>query len=692
MDARNEILDAIQILIGRALESTTKIYNATCKGLVSGNVALMRVNGVDTRVVFYGDTPDVNKQYRVFVPEGNMSNAFMITGGGTGSSKPTVVDYNALVGKPSINGTTVQGNQTSKDLKLYGDGNEPPYPVTSVNGQTGDVTIEAGGVTSVNGKSGDVTLTASDVGALPSTTKIPSATSDLTNDSGYITAAGAPVQRVDGQTGEVVTNSVKTTAQTLTNAQKAQARTNIGAGTSSFSGAYDDLTGKPPIPSKTSELDNDSGFITNAALTPYAKTADVPTKTSQLNNDSGFVDAAGASAAAPVQSVNTKTGAVVLTQDDVGNGTTYVRTHNDFTDAAKQQINTNKDNIATLDSDMEAAQGDITTLKGNVTTLTTALQSKQDKIVGGASTITDDNLVANRALVSDGNGKVAVSNVTSTELGYLDGVTSNVQTQLDNKLESAPVTSVNAKTGAVVLGASDVGAVAISDVTQTLGSSTTKVPSEKAVADALSSAGAGDMLKATYDPTGTVAQAGGIPDYVAGQLPTVNDATLTIQKNGTAVGTFTANASVNKSINITMAKGDVGLSNVDNVKQYSADNPPPYPVTSVNGKTGAVNLDIPTLPDNLVKYNALSPVEATTPVNADTLQGHAANYFATASGLSAVEQSVDGKLDKAGGTMLGALIAQANTNYATAQVRNVIISPNDPSGGNNGDIWIKYVE
>lgn len=591
MDARNEILDAIQILIGRALESTTKIYNATCKGLVSGNVALMRVNGVDTRVVFYGDTPDVNKQYRVFVPEGNMSNAFMITGGGTGSSKPTVVDYNTLVGKPSINDATVQGNQTSKDLKLYGDGNQPPYPVTSVNGQTGDVTIEAGGVTSVNGKSGDVTLTAGDVGALPSTTKIPSATSDLTNDSGYITAADAPVQSVDGQTGEVMTHAVKTMAQTLTDAQKAQARTNIGAGTSSFSGAYDDLTGKPTIPSKTSELDNDSGFITDAALALYAKTADVPTKTSQLNNDSGFVDAAGASAAAPVQSVNTKTGAVVLTQDDVGNGTTYVRTHNDFTDAAKQQINTNEDNIAMLDSDMAAAQGDITMLKGNVTTLTTALQSKQDKIAGGASTITDDNLAANRALVSDGNGKVAVSNVTNTELGYLDGVTSNVQTQLNKKLESAPVVSVNAKTGAVVLGASDVGAVATSDVTQTLGTSTTKVPSEKAVADALSGAGAGDMLKATYDPTGSVEQAGGIPDYVAGQLPTVNDATLTIQKNGTAVGTFTANASANKSINITMARGDVGLSNVDNVKQYSADNPPPYPVTSVNGETGDVVIE-----------------------------------------------------------------------------------------------------
>jgi hypothetical protein len=38
-------------------------------------------------------------------------------------------------------------------------------------------------------------------------------------------------------------------------------------------------------------------------------------------------------------------------------------------------------------------------------------------------------------------------------------------------------------------------------------------------------------------------------------------------------------------------KSEVGLGNVDNVKQYSVNNPPPYPVTSVNGKTGAVTLN-----------------------------------------------------------------------------------------------------
>lgn len=44
----------------------------------------------------------------------------------------------------------------------------------------------------------------------------------------------------------------------------------------------------------------------------------------------------------------------------------------------------------------------------------------------------------------------------------------------------------------------------------------------------------------------------------------------------------------------TYTKTEVGLGNVDNVRQYSASNPPPYPVTSVNGETGAVKVSVPT--------------------------------------------------------------------------------------------------
>ena len=64
----------------------------------------------------------------------------------------------------------------------------------------------------------------------------------------------------------------------------------------------------------------------------------------------------------------------------------------------------------------------------------TALDAKQATITGAATTIDTEDLTASRALVSDVSGKVAVSDVTSTELGYLDGVTSAVQTQVDAKL------------------------------------------------------------------------------------------------------------------------------------------------------------------------------------------------------------------------------------------------------------------
>lgn len=124
--------------------------------------------------------------------------------------------------------------------------------VSSFNGQTGDVYYTAP-VTSVNGQTGDVSLA------------IPTKTSDLTNDSGFLTSA--PVTSVNGQTGAV----------------------SLG------------------IPTKTSDLTNDSGFLTSA----------------------------------PVVSVNGQTGAVVI-----GNATTS---------AAGLMSATDKSNLDTLMSDYQSA-------------------------------------------------------------------------------------------------------------------------------------------------------------------------------------------------------------------------------------------------------------------------------------------------------------------------------------------------
>lgn len=181
-----------------------------------------------------------------------------------------------------------------------------------------------------------------------------------------------------------------------------------------------------------------------------------------------------------------------------------------------------------------------------------------------------------------------------------------------------------------------------------------------------------------------------------------------------------------------------------------------------------------TLPDKLVSYKVATAITATEKLNADTLGGYSASYFAKGSDVSSIqgsiktqaseilkaqqavsnmESTVSGhttsiglldsnveslkttvgshgtsitnlrtglenlqrevtvldksigdipdqinqvntalstKLDESGGTMDGALIAQNNTDYTIAQVRNIIISTADPSGGNNGNIWIKY--
>lgn len=169
----------------------------------------------------------------------------------------------------------------------------------------------------------------------------------------------------------------------------------------------------------------------------------------------------------------------------------------------------------------------------------------------------------------------------------------------------------------------------------------------------------------------------------------------------------------NDSLSVPRKKDIDELADIVDGK-YSASNPPPYPVTSVNGQTGDVTVEAD-IPDNLVKYTAVSDVEAVEGLNADTLEGHNATYFATVTGLSATDTKVtantnniatltsglsttnsnitslqNGKVAKAGDTMTGALVAQSNTNYTTAQVRNIIISTADPSGGGNGDIWIKY--
>ena len=108
------------------------------------------------------------------------------------------------------------------------DGQGGSGAVESVNGKVGAVVLNASDVGAISTEV-DPTVpswakqpskpsyTASEVGALPSTTVIPTKTSQLQNDSGYITSA--PVQSVNSQTGVVVIPTATTSADGLLSAQ-----------------------------------------------------------------------------------------------------------------------------------------------------------------------------------------------------------------------------------------------------------------------------------------------------------------------------------------------------------------------------------------------------------------------------------------------------------------------------------------
>ena len=103
-------------------------------------------------------------------------------------------------------------------------------------------------------------------------------------------------------------------------------------------------------------------------------------------------------------------------------------------------------------------------------------------------------------------------------------------------------------------------------------------------------------------------------------------------------------------------KADVGLGNVANERQYSAENPPPYPVTRVNGKTGAVVLKTSDI-ENDLNYqtgddvsgsvtDAINALKGSVPEALNTLQKLAAAINNDANYHTTVDNALDGKAAK----------------------------------------------
>lgn len=95
----------------------------------------------------------------------------------------------------------------------------------------------------------------------------------------------------------------------------------------------------------------------------------------------------------------------------------------------------------------------------------------------------------------------------------------------------------------------------------------TKIPTDLQWADLASRVKAAANVQANWTQSDNTKD-----DYIKNKpsIPTVNDATLTIQKNGTSAGTFTANASSNKTINITVPTSASDVNALPSSTKYGA--------------------------------------------------------------------------------------------------------------------------
>ena len=205
-------------------------------------------------------------------------------------------NYNDLTNKPSINSVPLTGNKTTEDLNIKTsdlDNDAGFITDADIPTKTSDLTNDSGFQTAAQVSSAvaaaiptNISSFTNDAGYITAAQvgNIPTKTSDLTNDSGFITSAGAPVQSVNGYTGAVDLDG--------TNLDYSAAL--------SINDKIDEV--EAAIPTKTSDLTNDSGFIMGASI---------PTNVSDFTNDAGYIT----SAQAPVQAVQGKTGYVRLYQD-----------------------------------------------------------------------------------------------------------------------------------------------------------------------------------------------------------------------------------------------------------------------------------------------------------------------------------------------------------------------------------------
>ena len=351
--------------------------------------------------------------------------------------------------------------------------------------KTSDLTNDSGFITNqVNNLANYYDQTA--INSMFNALSVPTKTSDLTNDSGFLTASTLPIATASSLGVVKIGSGINVAADGTISAAVASLDwaniTNKPTDVSYWTNDAGYIT-SADLPTKTSDLTNDSDFVTSA---------DVPTKTSDLTNDSGFITNSASNLANYYKKsetytqgeVNSLLSAIVIPTktSDLTNDSNFV-SDTDYATASKG-------GVIKVGSGLSITNGVLSTTGGGV-----------------ADAVEWSNVLNKPSDVSYWNNDAGY--ITSAALPTKTSDLTNDSGFLTSYTETDPIYSASPAAG---ITAADISSWdAKSDFS-------------------------GSYNDLTDKPT----------------TPTVNNATLTIQRNSTNVGTFTANASSDKTINITV--------------------------------------------------------------------------------------------------------------------------------------------
>lgn len=352
-------------------------------------------------------------------------------------------------------------------------------------------------------------------------------------------------------------------------------------------------------------------------------------------------------------------------------------------DSLETRVKTNEDNIAMAESDIEGLNTDVGTLKTDVNGVKTALSSKQDTIVGAASTIVEDNLTAGKVLVSDASGKVGVASVGINDINpvgkYLKLTGGTLTGSLVLEDEEAQIKIGEA--GVIFNPSHNEPQIVISDsnyATQyiSLSSSQTKIVSGTQFTNTnMTLAPDGITIQKIESGVPSTATLSGISNGV-----NANDAVNLSQLNS-SLGNYVSKTDTNdqtiaSSFEATNSiKAQTGGEVNNTIRLLSSDVEP-----SIEATSGGSRMSISLVPQyNEVSFNADDNVTLTG-IKAGTNDTDAVNV----SQLNEVKKSIPSSsnfVKKTGDTMTGSLTVNGNIAVSTVNYPKLIVRPTASGAG-----------